>query len=250
MESIQSPVMKVAPEKDEKVVSPDDASVLVRENQPDVSRDEPIPSVPRESGAADQADTTTVTPPEIPRDEKKDELLQRINETIIAAVDSHKKIVDECFGKLLEAFEEKLKYDRFKEDQISRLHEELQSYKNDILSRITRPYVNSLIRLHDDIGKTLEALRKKDHSTLTPEKFFEVIEGFQEDVEIHLSHNGVEAFRDSGEDFDPKRQTLVSTELTDDPSKVEKIARRTRPGFEQNGLIVQKERVVVFAAAK
>jgi hypothetical protein len=54
-------------------------------------------------------------------------------------------------ARLTEVFERKLAFDGFKEKQIDRLHEELQSYKGDLLRKATRPLLSALIKLHGDV---------------------------------------------------------------------------------------------------
>ena len=152
-------------------------------------------------------------------------------------------------AEILKAFQDKLAFDQFKEVQITRLHDELQGYKADLLARACRPLVSGIIRLHDDIGKISDALRKRDPSELSPEKFFRVIDGFQQDIELILDQNGIEVYRVAGEQFDPRRQKALVTTPTTEAGAIGLIAERLRPGFEQGSFIFQKERVAVYATA-
>jgi len=152
-------------------------------------------------------------------------------------------------ASILEAFEGKLAYDRHKDQQIDRLHDELQEHKKDLLARTTRPWVHGLIRLHDDLGRTTDALAEKPPEELTAERFFKTLAGFGEDLVLLLERNGVHPFEAPGEDFDPRRQTTVRRVETDDLERVGRIAERVRPGFEQGTVVVQKERVAVYVAA-
>lgn len=152
-------------------------------------------------------------------------------------------------ASLREVFEGKLAYDRHKDQQIDRLHDELQEHKKDLLARTTRPWIHGLIRLHDDLGRTTDALGEKPPEELTTERFFKTLAGFGDDLVLLLERNGVHPFEAPGEDFDPRRQTTVRRVETDDPERVGRIAQRLRPGFEQGTVVVQKERVAVFVAA-
>ena len=105
-----------------------------------------------------------------------------------------------------------------------------------------------MIRLHDNLGKVAASLRQKPAEELTPERFFKLLEGFQDDVEMLLDQHGVEKFEAGGEEFDPRRQTASFNVPTGDPARVGRIAERLRPGFEQGEALLQKERVAVFAA--
>lgn len=152
-------------------------------------------------------------------------------------------------AEILAEFRDKLALDRFKEDQITKLHEELQAYKNDLISRSSRQILQGIIRLHDDLSKVAISLRQKPAEELTPERFFQQLDGFQDDVELLLGQHGVERFEADGAEFDPRRQTALRTIPSDNPEQVGRIAERLRPGFLQGETLIQKERVAVYATA-
>lgn len=160
------------------------------------------------------------------------------------------KAVTSLIGQLKNEFESKIKYDRFKENQISNLHNELQEYKSDLLAKVTHPLIRGMIRIYDNISKNIESFRSGEISAGESEKFFNAMEGFKESIEILLNQNGVSLYAEPGDTFNPNRQTAVKIELTDIPEDVGKITRRVLPGFEQGKTIIQLERVVVFALDK
>ena len=148
--------------------------------------------------------------------------------------------------RMLAAFEAKLAYDASKQLQIDRLHEELLQYRTDQMARAARPLVHGMIRLHDDIGKLLSALRAKPADALSPERFFSLLEGLQEDVEIVLGQNGVAAYREPGGPFDPRRQRALKKVGTSENALAGTVAESIRPGFEQGTEILEKERVATY----
>jgi|SRR6185295_5605892 len=152
-------------------------------------------------------------------------------------------------AELLQEIREKAAIDRFREEQIDRLHAELQTYKNDLVSKQARLLIQGIVRLHDDLGRSVTTLRQKPPEELTPETLFRQLADFQEDIELLLGQHGVERFEAPGEEFDPRRQTVTRTVPTEDPGRVGRISERVRPGFEQGETIVQKERVAVYAAS-
>ncbi len=152
------------------------------------------------------------------------------------------------FADLLRVFEDKLAYDRAKERQIDRLHGELQEHKRDLVAKIKRPLIQGLVRLHDDLGRVVAALGRRPEEELTPKRFFNAFAGFADDIELLLGQHGIEAFSAPGEDFDPRRQTALRTETTDDPDLAGTVAERLRPGFAEGQALLQKERVAVYAA--
>jgi molecular chaperone GrpE len=152
-------------------------------------------------------------------------------------------------NSILTEFRDKLALDHFKEEQITRLHEELQEYRNDLISRTARQILLGLIRFHDNLGRVAAALRQRPVEELTTELFFKQLEGFQDDVELLLGQHEVEKFEASEEEFDPRRQTSVRTLYTENPAQVGRIAERVRSGFQLGETLLQKERVAVYAAA-
>lgn len=168
---------------------------------------------------------------------------------IAGALTNLQETVAAGFADLLQQLRDKLTYDRFKEEQIARLHEELQGYKSDLVAKPARQLVQGLIRMHDDLGKMAAALRQKPAEELTPERFFQQFADFQDDLELLLGQNGVERFQAPGDVFDPRRQTAIRMVPADDPAQVGRIAERLRPGFERGEALLQKERVAVYVAS-
>jgi molecular chaperone GrpE (heat shock protein) len=157
--------------------------------------------------------------------------------------------VTDALAEVLREIREKAAVDRFREEQIDRLHTELQTYKNDLVSKQARLLIQGIVRLHDDLGRSLTTLRQKPPAELTPEMLFRELADFQDDLELLLGQHGVERFEAPGEEFDPRRQTVARTVSTDDAGQVGRIAERVRPGFEQGETILQKERVAVYVAS-
>lgn len=158
-------------------------------------------------------------------------------------------MVEGSAATILTAFEEKLARDRQRETTIDRMHAELQGYKNNLIGQATRPLKHGIIRLHDDLGKTLDHYRQQGAAGLTPERAMELLANFQAQVEIVLEEGGVTAFREQGERFQARRQKALRTVPTDDAERVGLIAERVRPGFEEGTTVHEKERVAVYTLA-
>lgn len=168
---------------------------------------------------------------------------------LYASLDRLETSVSTGLAELLRELREKAALDRFREEQIDRLHAELQAYKNDLVSKTARQLIQGLVRLHDDLARSAAVLRQKPPEELTPETLFRQLADFQDDIELLLGQHGVELFAGVGEAFDPRRQTVARTVPTDDPGQVGHIAERVRPGFEQGETLLQKERVAVYVAS-
>lgn len=148
---------------------------------------------------------------------------------------------------LRQRFDDRLVYDRFKEEQISRLHEELQGYKQDLLARTSRPLLMAVIRLHADLGRTVAALGARPPEVVTAMDLCRAIDDVRDDLELLLGQHGVERFEVPGDLLDPAQQTVVRTVTTADPALVARIAERVRPGFVQGPTLLQREKVAVYA---
>jgi molecular chaperone GrpE len=227
----------------EEAREPDELSLDLSEDLPldlpELPLDTPPESVSAGGGGESPTNPSTDGEPEAPT----------ADDTLEARFEHLEDSLASGLASLLEAFESKLAYDGHKNQQIDRLHDELQEHKKDLLARTTRPWIHGLIRLHDDLGRTTDALGEKPPEELTTERFFKTLAGFGDDLVLLLERNGVHPFEAPGEDFDPRRQTTVRRVETDEPERVGRIAERVRPGFEQGAVVVQKERVAVYVAA-
>ena len=160
------------------------------------------------------------------------------------------QLLSDGIERILCALEQKQASDRFRELQVDRLHAELQQYKSDLVAGAVRPVLVSLIRLHDDMSKLLEALASGDQTNVTPERVLKFLESFREDVETALDRNGVAAFHTETQKFDAKRQRMTRSVETSVPGEVGQVAARLRPGFEQADQLLEKERVAVYVLTR
>jgi molecular chaperone GrpE (heat shock protein) len=195
----------------------------------------------REDGSAGDA-----TAASLPADRDAGDSLAELG----AVLQRLERSLEDGFADLQRSFQDKLAYDRAKDQQISLLHDELQEHKLDLLGRAKRPLLQGMIRLHDDLGKVVASLRRKPDEDLTAERLFQVLEGFREDLEMILGQNGVETFQTPAESFDPARQTSLKTEPTTEESRVGTIAARLRPGFNEGEVLLQRERVAVYVLSR
>jgi molecular chaperone GrpE len=156
-----------------------------------------------------------------------------------------KELIDDGVERVVKVFEEKLLYDKAKEKQIDRLHNELQEYKRDLLSKTNRPLINGLIFMFDDMDKSIKKFEASEDE-MSQETLLKILIGVREDIEILLEENGVVTFVEDGERFNPKRQQVIKKIPIDDKEKVGEIVEHIRPGFEQGDDLIRKERVGVY----
>lgn len=143
-------------------------------------------------------------------------------------------------------FEETFARDTVREQLFTKLHDEVQEHKRGLLLALQRPYIMGLVQLHDALGRTVEHVLGKSGQTFSAEEAAQLLQDFRDDVELLMQHNAIEAFQEPGTAFAPARQTSLKTIPTDDPALAGQVASRLRPGFAQQDVIVQKERVTVY----
>ena len=150
--------------------------------------------------------------------------------------------------RILQAFDEKIRYDLSKQQAIDRQHEELLGLRADLVARAARPFIFGMIHHHAEVGRLITAVSEEATKEMAPAKVCKLLESLQEDVEQVLSENGVMAYRaEVSEQFDPVRQTVVGKALaTDDEERSGTIAACLGLGFERDGRILQKARVSVY----
>lgn len=201
---------------------------------------------PLETPEGDSVAIETGHPPTIHEQEHVGQSTEPISNQSDPATNHMEALLESGITEILNAFEQKLAYDTTKQQQIDSLHEQLQKHRSDLIARTNRPLVNGLIRLHDDVGKLVESLEKKPLDQLDPERFFKEFRGIQEDMEILLDQNGIVAFTEPVEQFEPRRQRVIKRVETSEQLLVGTIAKQLRPGFEQADDLIQKERVWVY----
>ena len=143
-------------------------------------------------------------------------------------------------------FKDKILYDKTKEKQIDKLHAELQTYKQDVVFKATKPLISSVIYIYDDMDKMIQRYTDNPEE-LDFKKMINILETLKEDVEILLEENGITQFSEEFKTkFDPKTQQLIKKVPMGDKEKVGEVVKKIRPGFENVTEIIRKERVAVY----
>ena len=164
------------------------------------------------------------------------------------AIDRLVATVNAGFDSILQAFDEKIRYDESKQQAIDRQHEELLGHRGGLVARAADPFIYGMIHHHAEVGKLVAGVSKEVTTEIASAKVCRLLESLQEDVERVLEENGVTSYRaEVSSQFDPVRQTTVGKALpTDDESRTGIIAACLGPGFEREGRILRKARVSVY----
>jgi molecular chaperone GrpE (heat shock protein) len=159
------------------------------------------------------------------------------------------ELVQKTGDNIIAAFRAQAETDRFRETQVERLHQELQTYRADPFAKALQPILSAVIRLHGEAARTATELRGRSAAELSPERLLRLFDEFCEDLEHILQGSGVDVFVDqeSGELFNPRRQQVVGRDPTSEPGQHARISNRVRPGFEFGGALLKKEAVRIFA---
>ena len=156
------------------------------------------------------------------------------------------EVVEAGVHRILGAFESKLAYDESKQRQIDRLHKELEQHRSGLVARTADPVIRAMIGLYNDIDKLLSSLQEMPEEQLSPDRFFRILSGLREDVELGLASNGVTTYRESEASFRHTRQRIARKVPTANRELVGAIVESVGPGFELDSRIIEKERVSVY----
>jgi molecular chaperone GrpE len=153
-------------------------------------------------------------------------------------------------ARLLDAFNQKLAFDNFKEKQIDRLHEELQGYKSDLLLKAAQPLIAAMIKLHTDAGRLIIGISQEDPTKLTAERIIGFFDNFRDEIADLLAARGVEMYLATlGDLFDARRQSSIGTVETSNSALAGRVAETAQPGFELGSTVLSKEKVKIYSAA-
>lgn len=177
---------------------------------------------------------------------ESDNALEQLKTLVETQHNQVQNMIEAKFNAIAELFADKLAYDLHKQQQIDQLHEELQLYKADLIAKTNRPLINGIIKLYQDISKTLDNLKSKPEDKLTSELYLNRIDDIGDDVDVLLSQHGVSRFNEPGEALNPRRQRALKNIETNDENKHGQVCERVRPGFEYANELLQKELVNLF----
>jgi molecular chaperone GrpE (heat shock protein) len=151
---------------------------------------------------------------------------------------------------LQKEFLSKLKNDAFKDKLIDSLHQELQSYKTDLIKKHVQSMVVDVIKIIDDIRKLSEHYQSMKPEDLEPAKLLHLLERLPGDLEDIFFYQGVKPFTCSGNEFDAARQRVLKRVITSDASLDNKVAESLKPGYEWGDKVIRPEIVAVYLYQK
>jgi len=151
---------------------------------------------------------------------------------------------------LHQEFEGKLKYDEHKNRIIDNLHEELQTYKEDLAKKNLQSIMLDVIKIIDDIRKITKYYHNKMIDEIDVPKLLKIIDTIPSDLEDIFSYQGIQSFYCEGDVFDPRRQRIIEKIETVEQLKDKSVAERLRPGYEWDGKVIRPEMISVWVFKK
>lgn len=142
------------------------------------------------------------------------------------------------------SFNDKLRFDEYKEKIIDRLHSEVQEYKGDLIDKATRPIMLDLIIAIDNLYKCVLNVEKKEK--LEKDYVVKLLNGAKEELQEILYREGIEEYEESDIRFNPYRHKLLKVEEIDDIRKDKTISNTLSLGYEANGKVIRKQLVNVY----
>jgi len=147
---------------------------------------------------------------------------------------------------LVYRFENKIQSNEHNQWLIDDMHEELQEYKNGMIDQLTLSLERDVIKLYDDVSKSIGIFLEKPASPDSYDKLFIMLKGFLTDLEDLLYRHGVEPYEHSGTDVDVSKQKVLYTEPTNDAALDKKVSKRLSRGWEKQGRIISPERISAY----
>ncbi len=187
--------------------------------------------------------------PDAPSKEQPDDPISRPR---ILDDDSVNEILEirEELGQLRNEFSEKIKFDAHKNKIIDKLHEDLQEYKGDILKQYLQSIIMDIIQVIDNLRKLANHYIAMDPSEIDSRKLLEIFKNIPSDLEDLFYRHGVQPFTCKEEEFDPIRQRVLKTLVTEDEEQDKKVAESLHPGYEWDGQVIRPEMVAAHIYKK
>jgi molecular chaperone GrpE (heat shock protein) len=166
---------------------------------------------------------------------KKNKSFSTRSATLLAkTVSSDAREILLFLNQLAKDFETKIKYDAAKQEQIDKLYNENQEYKQGILEKFKKSLVLAVIGQIDAAFNTISHFGNREFSE---ENYYKLLENYREiatDFQDSLAQSfDVAAFNsEENTPFDAKRQRALKTVPTEDEAKHKTINKSLRQGYE------------------
>ena len=150
--------------------------------------------------------------------------------------------------QLSELFQNRLAYDKAKEEAFDRLYVELEQLKSNATFEQLRPLYLDLILLFDrveNICQSPQLIGQQDPNTLS------LFRSLSDELLEILYRREIEVIQSGSPAFDPSNQRAIGIEPTSVEGETGRVAKIVRRGFRYRNRLIRAEEVIVkkFAAA-
>ena len=142
------------------------------------------------------------------------------------------------FDELNRKFDEKIAADSHKNELFDKMYAELGTYKNDIYQKMLKPIIMDVIMLIDDTNKFIRDVYPGD-----TKKVYKALCMIPDDLLEILERNGVEAFHDESDEFNPKTQRVLKTIPAAKLDMDNRVESRIRHGYKWDGKVIKPEMI-------
>jgi molecular chaperone GrpE (heat shock protein) len=212
-----------------------DADRVSEKHEPEQERSSPSDPVECNGGksADDQPAQEQPTPENVEEDSstpKDPQLIETLTE------------ISAELSALNSTVENRLRYDKLKEEAFERLYAELEELKRDAAFQNVRPLYSDLILFFDRIEST-----RLDLAQSTPEasSLSYLLETLCDELLEILLRREVETIQTTLSTFDPTVQRAIGTEAASIEADNNQVARVVRKGFKYRDRILRAEEVIV-----
>ena len=170
--------------------------------------------------------------PEVPT--PQDELLAKLD------------AVQQALADLQQTFDTKIAEDAHKNGLFDNMHRELTRYQNGAMDKIIDTMALDIIQLVDSTKNHYTVYENHEPTEENYKKLLRIVKGLTEDLQDILYRQNIESFRVNSDAVDVRRQKIIQTVPTDDPTLDNRIATICGEGYEKNGKILRPERIKIF----
>lgn len=198
---------------------------------------------------AEQVAPEQVQPEAVPVEETKAEEVAPAEQVAPAdqsAVLEKLEAVQAALAALQETFDEKIAEDTHKNGLFDNMHRELIKLQNGAVEKIIDTVALDIIQLIDTTKGHVRVYEQKEVNEENYKKLLRIIKGIAQDMEDILYRQNIESYRVTGHEVDVRRQKIIQTVPTDDPSKDNLVAVRAADGYEKGDKVLRHERIKIF----
>lgn len=147
-------------------------------------------------------------------------------------------------------FDEKIKYDEYKNQMFDNMHKELTDFRNEANEKNINSMALDIIQLMDSYKKLLAKFEQVESSEENYKRLISNFYGILEDLTDVLYRQNIEEYTIEEDSVDVKKQKIISTIPTDEESLNNTIAEKLSPGYEKNNKVLRPERISIYKYIK